>query len=220
MKIASTNVIPPSIPSAKKDQPNFGMSREERKLHKQKSDLDRLANDKKNPLSAPVKVLAVATGAVIAAGVMKVTLNTSLEMISNALKSDAFVKIRTNATKAFKAAKESLTEGFKTLKENIAEKYKGSKLSQTVNKQKEKFVKTKFGKFTQDKVCPKLANLKTAIKTLKADIKEISKEKMPTHKKIKKIFVDSVAILSGGGVAIKESGAINKSGRYDDEEDY
>jgi len=225
MKIASTNVIPPNVPSAKKNQPNFCMSKEERlqkeeedrKLRKQKADLERLANDKKNPISAPMKVLAVATGAVITAGAMKVTLNTSLEMISKALKSDAFMKTRTEASKAFNALKDSFSAGFKSFKETASEKYNNSEFIKT---QKEKFSKTKPGKFVQDKVSPKFTNLKKAVKTLLSDIKQISKEKMPTHKKIKKIFVDTVAILSGGGVAIKESGALNSSGRHDDEEDF
>jgi len=218
MNIASTNVIPPNVPSARKSHPSFGMTREERELRQQKYDLERLSHDKSNPISAPMKVLAVATGAVITAGAMKVTLNTSLDMISKALKSDAFAKIRTGATKAFKSIKESLIKGFKSLKETTAEKYNKSKLSGFVSKQNEKFAKTKLGKFFKDKVSPKYSDFKAALKTLKEDVKEISKEKIPTREKIKKIFVDATAILSGGGVAIKESGAINK--RNQEDEDY
>ena len=226
MSIASTSVIPPTIPSSRKSQPNFGMSsderrrkKEERELREQKYELDRLANDKKNPISAPMKVLAVATGAVITAGAMKVTMNTSLDVISKALKSEKIMKIRKNSAEVFNTLKNATKEGYKTFKESVSTKYNASTLSVKVKARKEKFAKTGLGKFINEKISPKITNFKEAFKTLREDIKEVSKEKMPTKGKIKKIFVDATAILSGGGVAIKESGALNHSSRYEDNEE-
>ena len=227
MSIASTNVIPSTIPS-KKSQPNFGMSREERererkneerKLREQKYELEKLANDKTNPISAPMKVLAVVTGAVITAGAMKVTMNTSLGMISKMLKSEKVMKLRKNIAEIFNTMKNATKEGYKTFKQNIATKYNESTLSVKVKARKEQFAKTGLGKFINEKISPKYKNFKEALKILNADIKEVSKEKMPTKDKIKKVFVDATAILAGGGVAIKESGALNKSSRYEDNEE-
>ena len=221
MNIASTNVIPPNIPSSRKSQPNFGMSRDEREMRGQKYELERYANDKSNPIAVPMKVLAVATGAVVTTMAMQATMKTSLELVSKVLKSDKMMKIRTSGAKLFNEIKESIKKGLKSLKETVAEKYEGSNLANSVTKQKEKFAKTKLGKFTSEKISPKYSNFKEALKTLRSDIKDISKEKIPTREKIKKIFIDATAILAGGGVAIKESSAINKSNSHDiDEEEY
>ncbi|MDD3437218.1 MAG: hypothetical protein PHC64_08720 [Candidatus Gastranaerophilales bacterium] len=196
MKVAVINAIPPNVPPTRLGKTSFGSFAEE-DLKKQKRELDRLAADKNNPMAKILRVLAIITGDVITAGAMKLSMNKSLEIISNGLKTDAAQKI----IKPVSNVSKSIYNAFKT----DAKMATGS-IAQWFNK-------SRFGIWLN----PETNNFSKSVKTLFSDISKEVKEKMPGVQDVKECIINTLSILAGCGVALKETGIVD--GKTDNEEE-
>lgn len=185
-------------------------------LENDKLELEALANDTKVPktISKAAKAAVVVSSALLTAGVAKVSLNKSIDVVDKMIKSRFVKRSRVKIRRAYRNIAAAIQ------KRDISKKFNENKIVKSVKT----FVETKTNQVKDSNivksVTERVDNFKKSprVQKLMTDAQEFKAKvdaKLPTKKQVKNFAVNTFALTSGGAAAATGFGLMNESNKKD-----